>query len=66
MQDLVNDWERLRLALVAYSRGGGSLRRVSRQAGVSPSTLLNWLAGPPPETIVKGAAVMEVLERDTI
>lgn len=66
MQDLINDWERLRLALIAYSRAGGSLRRVGRQAGVAPSTLLNWLTSPPPETIAKGAAVMEVLERDTI
>lgn len=64
MQDLISEWERLRLALAAYSRGGGSLRRVARQAGVGSSTLLAWLSGPPPETIVKGAAVMEVLEND--
>lgn len=58
------DWEMMRRALTAHVESGRSLRSIADRAGVSRGTLLNWLAGPAPETISKGQKVMEALQDD--
>ena len=63
--NLMIDWEMMRQALSAHVESGRSLRSIAEKAGVSRATLLNWLAGPAPETISKGQAVMEALDDAT-
>jgi hypothetical protein len=59
---LTIEWERMRLALAAHVQAGKALKHVSDKSGVARATLLEWLSrGTPPETVAKGAAVMEAL-----
>jgi hypothetical protein len=55
----------MRLALAAHVQAGKALKHVSDRSGVARATLLEWLSrGTPPETVAKGAAVMEALDDD--
>lgn len=59
---LMTEWERLRLALHAHVQAGNSLSGLSERSGVARATMLDWLSrGTPPETVTKGAAVMDAL-----
>jgi hypothetical protein len=57
----MTEWEMLRMALVSHVEDGKSLGPLSAQANVSRATLINWLSGDAPETILKGTAVYEAL-----
>lgn len=59
---LDDEWRALQRALRFYIENGGTMTRLAKQAGVTRQTLYAWMeADQPPESIAKGAAVMEIL-----
>lgn len=65
MQSIMIEWEAVRMAIEGWVRSGRTMTSLSQRADVSRGTLLNWLDWEdPPDTVVKAARVMEVIENE--
>lgn len=58
-----SDFEALARQIDEYLQGGGSLKLLARQTGVSRLTIKRWAKGRPPESIAIAAAIDRVLNR---